>query len=290
MAEGGGAAPPEARRSGAAKGVGTAIVVVIAVITFLAGIGVGWFVFKPAPPRSTFVVGTNVPFPPFESYNDTSGQFEGFDIDLSQLFANALGRTLVVRNFNSFDLLLATVGQGGVDLAASGITMSGPNGMSRNRTMTFSDPYYNANQGVLVRTSDTTTCPNNTCSAQQIGNKTIGVQSGTTSEGWVDQYITPFDPNNASNIHRYASVITELQDLRNGVYEFMIIDAAPGQAIVAGSGGALKFLGTIITNELYGFAVKKGDSEGILPTVNAVLAQIKANGQYNALLTKWFGS
>ena len=289
MAEGGGAPPPEARRSGAAKGMSTAIVVVIAVITFLAGVGVGWFVFKPAA-KATFVVGTNVPFPPFESYNDTSGQFEGFDIDLSQLFANALGRTLVVRNFNSFDLLLATIGQGGVDLAASGITMSGPNGANRNRTMSFSDPYYNANQGVLVKTSDTTTCPNNMCSAQELGNKTIGVQSGTTSEGWVDQYITPFDPNNASNIHRYASVINELQDLRNSVYEFMVIDAGPGQAIVAGSGGALKFLGTIITNELYGFAAKRGDPEGILPTVNTVLAQIKANGQYNALLVKWFGS
>ena len=82
MAEGGGAPPPEARRSGAAKGMSTAIVVVIAVITFLAGVGVGWFVFKPAA-KATFVVGTNVPFPPFESYNDTSGQFEGFDIDLS---------------------------------------------------------------------------------------------------------------------------------------------------------------------------------------------------------------
>ena len=70
----------------------------------------------------------------------------------------------------------------------------------------------------------------------------------------------------------------------------MIIDAAPAQAIVAGSGGALKFLGTIITNELYGFAVKRGDSAGILPTVNSVLAQIKANGQYDALLVKWFGS
>ena len=270
--------------------MGTAIVVAIAVITFLAGLGVGWFVFKAAPPRSTFVVGTNVPFPPFESYNDTSGQFEGFDIDLSQLFANAMGRTLVVRNFNSFDLLLATVGQGGVDLAASGITMSGPNGANRNRTMAFSDSYYNANQGVIVRTADTTVCPNSRCTTQELGNKTIGVQSGTTSEGWVDQYITPFDTNNATDIHRYASVITELQDLRNNVFEFMIIDAAPAQAIVAGSGGALKFLGTIITNELYGFAVKRGDSAGILPTVNSVLAQIKANGQYDALLVKWFGS
>ncbi len=267
-----------------------AVVFAIAFVTFLAGIGVGWFVFRPVSAKATLVVGTNIPFPPFESYNDTTGQFEGFDIELSQLFANALGRTMIVRNFNDFDLLLATVGKGGVDMAASGITMSGSRGQLRNQTMSFSNPYYNANQGVIVRASDTATCPNNTCTAQELGNKTIGVQSGTTSEGWVDQYITPFDPSNATHIHRYASVTTELQDLRNSVYEFMIIDAGPAQAIVAGSSGTLKYLGTIITNELYGFAVAHNDPEGIIPTINSVLATIKANGQYNALLLKWFGS
>jgi ABC-type amino acid transport substrate-binding protein len=121
-----------------------------------------------------------------------------------------------------------------------------------------------------------------------LGNKTIGVQSGTTSEAWVDQYIKPFDRNNATDIHRYASVTTELQDLRSAVYQFMIIDAAPALAIAGGSGGALKYLGTIITNELYGFAVAHNDPQGIIPTVNSVLAQIKANGQYDALLLKWF--
>lgn len=269
--------------------MGMAVVVVIAIVTFLAGVGVGWFVFRPVPAKATLVVGTNIPFPPFESYNDTTGRFEGFDIDMTQLFANALGRTMVVRNFNDFDLLLATVGKGGVDVAASGITMSGSRGQLRNQTMSFSNPYYNANQGVITLIGDTTTCPNSTCTAQQLGNKTIGVQSGTTSEGWVDQYIKPFDPNNATHIHRYASVTTELQDLRNSVYEFMIIDVGPARAIVAGSSGTLKVLGTIITNELYGFAVGHNDPEGILPTINSVLSTIKANGQYDALLLKWFG-
>ncbi len=290
MAEGGGAAPPpEARRTGAARSVSLAVTIVIAVVMLLAGVGIGWFLFRPAPSEQTFVVGTNVPFPPFESYNDTTGKFEGFDIDISQLIANALGRTLVVRNFNDFDLLLATVGKGGVDMAASGITMSGSKGATRNLTMSFSNPYYNANQAVITLASDATTCPSSICTATQLGNKTIGVQSGTTSEGWVDTYVTPFDPNNKTDIHRYASVTTELQDLRNGVYEYMIIDAGPANSIVSSSGGTLKLVGTIITNELYGFAVQKGDPHDYLPTINSVLSQIVANGTYNDLLAKWFG-
>ncbi len=266
-----------------------AITIVIAIVTFVAGIGLGWFIFRPAPAEQTFVVGTNVPFPPFESYNDTTGKFEGFDIDISQLFANALGRTLVVRNFNDFDLLLATVGKGGVDMAASGITMSGTKGASRNATMSFSTPYYNANQAVIALKSNTLTCPNSVCTATQLGNQTIGVQSGTTSEGWVDTYITPFDPNNKTDIHRYPSVVTELQDVQNGVYNYMIIDAGPAASIVASNSATLKLVGTIITNELYGFAVEHNDPNGYLVTINSVLTRIMSDGTYNSLIQKWFG-
>jgi polar amino acid transport system substrate-binding protein len=289
MTEGGGAAPPsEAMRGRGAGRMTPIIAIVVAIVAFVAGIGAGYFVFSAPPAKAKLVVATNVPFPPFESYNDTLGRFVGFDIDLASLIANATGRQLVVRNFDSFDLLLTTVGNGGVDMAASGITMSGTPGAKRNLTMSFSAPYYNANQAVITLASDTTVCPNSICTTRQIGNKTIGVQSGTTSESWVDANIKPFDRNNATNIHRYDSVTTELQALRNGVYEFMIIDSAPAANIAAGSSGTLKLLGTIITNELYGFAVAKGDPQSLVPAINSLLAQIKANGVYNQLLSKWF--
>lgn len=290
MAQGGGAAPPpEATRGGAGRGIGVAIVVVVAIVTFVAGLGLGYFVFNPPPAKAVLVVGTNVPFPPFESYNDTSGKYEGFDIDIAQLVANALGEQMQVRNFQDFGVLLTTVGRGGVDMAVSAITMSGPIGATRNGSMSFSNPYYNANQAVIVLTSSTFTCPNSICTTTQVGNKTIGVQSATTSEGWVDTYITPFDPNNATDIHRYASVSNEIDALRTGVYQLMIIDAGPAASIVASSGGAFKLAGTIITNELYGFAVAHGDPKGLLPTINSVFAQIKSDGTYDQLITKWFG-
>jgi polar amino acid transport system substrate-binding protein len=267
-----------------------AITIVIAIVTFVAGLGLGYFIFNPPPAKAVLVVGTNVPFPPFESYNDTSGKYEGFDIDIAQLIANALGEQMQVRNFQDFGVLLTTVGRGGVDMAVSAITMSGPIGASRNDTMSFSNPYYNANQAVIVLSSSSFTCPNNVCTPTQVGNQTIGVQSATTSEGWVDTYITPFDPNNATDIHRYASVSTEIDALRTGVYNLMIIDAGPAASIVASSAGAFKLAGTIITNELYGFAVAHRDPKGLLPTINSVIAQIKSDGTYDQLITKWFGA
>ncbi len=291
MAEGGGAAPPpEAKRGGAARTIGIAVALVIAVVTFLAGLGLGYFVFAPPPAKTIFVVGTNVPFPPFESYNDTTGKYYGFDIDIAQLVANALGRPMQVRNFQDFGILLTTVGHGGVDMAVSAITESGDTGAARNATMSFSNPYYNANQAAIVLSSSSFACPNSICNATQILGHTIGVQSATTSESWVDSDITPYDPNNASDIHRYASVSNEIDALRTGVYQIMIIDAGPAASIVKASGGQFKLAGTIITNELYGLAVAHNDPNGYLPTINSVLSQIKANGTYDQLITKWFGS
>src|SRR5438034_9132233 len=83
MAAGGAAPPAEAMRG--AKGVSVVIVAVVAVVLFVAGVGVGWLVFSPPAKRaSKLFLGTNTPFPPFESRNATSDALEGFDIDLVQ--------------------------------------------------------------------------------------------------------------------------------------------------------------------------------------------------------------
>ncbi len=50
MAEGGAAPPAEAMRG--AKGVSAVIVLVVAVVTFLAGVGLGVYVLAPAPPTT----------------------------------------------------------------------------------------------------------------------------------------------------------------------------------------------------------------------------------------------
>jgi len=151
MAEGG-AAPPSAAMRG--KGVSVVVTIVIAVVLFLVGIGAGYFAFRaPPPPKTTLVVGTNVPFPPFEDFNSTSGEFVGFDIDIAALVAKELNWTFVVRQYSSFPNLLGDVGVGNVDLAVAAITMSGTTGAGRNSSMAFSNPYYNANQESL-RASD----------------------------------------------------------------------------------------------------------------------------------------
>jgi polar amino acid transport system substrate-binding protein len=270
--------------------VAIAVVVLVGVAALLAGIEVGKTVYgSSSSSKAQFlVVGTNIPFPPFEDFNATTGVFFGFDMDLAGMFANATHRTLVVDNYADFSILLATVGKGGIDMGASAITESGSVGALRNQSMSFSIPYYDANQAILVKTSSSFHCANPAnCTQNDLKALVVGVQTGTTSQGWATTYLEP-NMTNPSNLKNFTTVDTEVAALEAGSIDAVIIDSGPASSIAAGSSGALKAAGTIITGELYGFAVAHGDPEGLLPVINSVLSTAKSDGTYDKLIHKWF--
>lgn len=290
MAQGGASAPPEALRRGIGRGLFVATVVIVAVVALLAGVFVGKTLYGTGTAaQSELVVGTNIPFPPFEDYNATTGQYFGFDMDIAAMVAHAAHRTLVIQNYADFSVLLATTGTGGVDMAASGITESGATGAARNQTMSFSIPYYNANQAVLVKSSSTLTCPSGICDQTELKNLTVGVQTGTTSQAWADQFLAPNMTNPSTQYQKFTTVDTEVAALEAGSLDAVIIDEGPATAIAAGSSSALKVGGIIITGELYGFAVAHGDPQDLLPIINGVIITSEQNGTYQKLITKWFG-
>ena len=287
MAQGGGP-PLEAVRGGVGKTVFAVAVIVVAIVAFLAGLGLGNVIYGVKPPKQFLLVGTNVPFAPFENFNTSSGEFEGFDIEIARLIAQEAGRTLVIRQFADFQALLTAVGQGGVDMAASAITMSGTSGAARNATMDFSNPYYNANQGVLAQASDPFTCSGE-CAPSELAPLTIGVQLGTTSEAWVDDNVAPLMANPSTQIVRFTLVDTEIAALKQGALDVVVIDLGPAESFAGGTGSNLKVAGEITTNELYGFAVPNGDPDGLVAIINRVLARIIADGTYDQLIQTWFG-
>jgi len=294
MAAAGSTSPPsEAMRRGVSRGVFVATVVIVAIIALAAGLYVGKSVLGSSSSSSShyLVVGTNVPFPPFESFNNSTGTYVGFDMNFSQLIANALHRTLVIDNYADFGVLLADVGAGVVDMAASAITESGTVGSQRNSSMSFSIPYYDANQAILVRSSSTLKCPAVSaggCTVANLAGLKIGVQSGTSSESWCDQYLTN-NETGGGKVLVFTTVDFEVDALIAGSLDAVMIDLGPATAISAGSGGALVLAGEVLTNELYGFAVAHGDPEHILPVINSVITQSEQNGTYDALIHEWFG-
>ncbi len=303
MAEGGGAPPTEAVRG--AKGVSIAVVAVVAVVLFLAGVGVGWLVFSPPPTRVTkFFLGTNTPFPPFEFYEDLPGgdtNLTGFDVDLIEEIVNrgwgfAECSTTVTTNcyewtdFQTFLPLLAAVGEGRIDIGVGAITMNGQTGADRNRTMDFSNPYYEADQGVLKRADDTRNfCAAQDCTAAELDgfpNLKVGVQEITTSQFWAFDNLPTVDA--AGNLIALGTVADVLLALQQDVVDIVIIDLPAAQGISAGNPTSFTVEGTIQTNELYGYAVANNDPLGLVPIINAQLQAIRNDGTYDDLVEKWF--
>ena len=290
MAEGGGAPPSEAMRG--AKGVSSVIVVVIAIITFVAGLGIGAVFLTPPPaPRtvSTLFLGTNTPFPPFEFRNSTTDALEGFDIELIQALITRSGYTQYQwTDFRDFQPLLTAVAAGRIDIGVGAITMNGATGATRNSTLSFSNPYFLSNQGILKNAGDPTAyCAAANCTTAELNSTTlvIGVQAITTSEFWVEDNLPAV--TGAGHLKIYPDVTQVLQNLQNHVVDIVVIDK-PAADGIAHRNAAFVVGGTIVTNELYGFAVQKGDPLGLLPKINAQLATMKSDGSYTTILNKWF--
>ena len=293
MAQGGATPPPEAVRKGFSKGLLVVAVVIAAALAFAGGIGVGsvYFGAKPTPAQPIMVVGTNTPFRPME-YRDASGTLVGFDIDLVNEVGRIVGWNVVWRDFQDWDALLAAIEFQGVDIGASSITsnLAGQGGIDREAAFDFSDDYYEADQGVLIKAGSTAVnCAAAECTVDELANHTVAVQTLTTSYWWIIGNLVDPAKTPESMVHDYGDVATVIQELLNGAVDWVLVDK-PVATALAGTNANLFVEGTIETNELYAFAVADGDPQNLLPKINAALAQMAQSGKYDEIFDKWFGA
>ncbi|NEZ57500.1 transporter substrate-binding domain-containing protein [Adonisia turfae] len=218
-----------------------------------------------------WLVGTEPAFPPFESQDD-SGELVGFDIDLMKAIGEQAG---VEVQFESlpFDGLIPALQAGTIEAAISGMTIT----EERAQTVDFSRPYFRAGLAIAVAEDDT-----ETTSFESLEGKTIAVQLGTTGAEMAgtikDAKISTFD-----------SAPLALQELSNGNADAVINDApATLEAISTGNIGGVKVVGELLTEEFYGIAMPQ-DSPN-LEALNAALEELLANGTYDTIYEKWFGT
>lgn len=185
---------------------------------------------EPDSSKDQLVVATNAAFEPFEY---TKGdQYYGIDMEIAALLAEELGQELVIQNMD-FDAVCLSVGQQKCDIAMAGLTIN----EEREEYVTFSDPYYQASQRLVVRSDDSAfdDCEDADAVAAKLGelesSDKIGVQQGTTGQYYVEgDEEWGFDGLPAECVP-YKSGSLAVQDLLNGNIQYVIIDAAPAAAI-----------------------------------------------------------
>jgi len=218
-------------------------------------------------------VGSDTAFPPFESMN---GQVaEGFDVDLMGAIAKEMGISKVVFKTEIFDTLIPTLKAGGkFDVIASGMTIKA----ERQKEIDFSDPYFDSNQSVAMKTGGTYTAP------ADLKGKKVGVQSGTTGESWAKENLKPA----GAEIVPFKDAVSAFSALQAGNVYAVINDLPVTAEVVKDTTKGLAMVAQIPTGEQYGFGVSK-ENPDLLKAINDALKKVKDSGEYASIYKKWFG-
>jgi polar amino acid transport system substrate-binding protein len=216
---------------------------------------------------------TNAEFPPYEMTTDAGG-FEGIDVEVAQAIAEKLGLELVVDDMG-FDAALTAVQTGQSDIAMAGITVTD----DRKEVMDFSDSYATGIQVVIVKEDSPIQSVDDLANADMIGcqKATTGyIYCSDTPEngGYGEDHVTAFD-NGALAV----------MALVNGQVDAVVIDNEPAKSFVAANPG-LKILDTEFSVEDYAIGFAKGNT-ALLDAVNAAMAELKAEGTFQAIVDKY---
>ncbi len=237
-------------------------------VTALAGCGAGKMGDK-------LVMGTNAAFPPFEftTSNGIVGEFDGIDVAIAKKIAESMGKTLQIEDME-FDGLIASLNTGKIDMAVAGMTAN----PERAKNVDFSDTYFVASQVILVSADNA-----DITKAEDLKNdKTVGVVLGYTG----DSIITDTLQIAEDKITRANRGIDVVQDVKNGKLDAVVIDSATGKALAEKNGLKVVEDSEVFDTEEYAIAVNKGNTE-LLEKINAILKEMKANGEIDALAEKY---
>ncbi len=182
--------------------------------------------------EDVFVVVTNCPFEPFE-FIGTDGKIYGLDIEIAAGYAESRGLTLVIKNIG-FDDIFTQVEAGYADIGMAGITVS----EDRAALYDFTHTYYNASQKIIVSGTNTDfdgckTAADVDSVLASLEGKKVGYQNGTTGGMYINGDEDWGYPG-FSNIEGkgYATALDAVVDLMNGNLYAVIIDEAPGNALL----------------------------------------------------------
>jgi len=214
-------------------------------------------------------VATEAAYPPFEVMNEKTNQPEGFDIDLMNAIAEKANLEVEYQN-TPFDAVLTGIATCQFDAAISAITITD----ERKEKIGFSNPYINAGQITTVRVDNT-----DIKGPAELKGKTIGVQLNTTGQIEAEKI-------EGATIKPYDTVDLAFLDLQNGQVDAVVADYPTTLNFVNRNKDTLKITGDVFTEESYGIAVCKTNTE-LVDKINKALDELKKEGFIKQLEDKW---
>jgi len=233
-------------------------------------------------------VATNSGWPP-QSYLDDSNKLVGFDVDV----ANEIGKRLGVKvSFETPEWNVLTGGRwhGRFDVGVGSVTPT----KARSQVIDFAGVYYYSPYVFVVHKDSKATSRND------LNGKKIGVETGTTSEDYINRRLEIDAPGippiqytlTPGEVKTYADSMLPFDDLRLG--DGVRIDAVIAPEQTAQNAIKNKYPVKILAGD-YAFKeplvviADKGDPEWTAK-LGSIIQSMKDDGTLSKLTTKWYGS
>ena len=224
--------------------------------------------------KGTLKMATNVQFPPYEFYDEETGEATGIDVEVAKLICEKMGYELEIVDID-FDAIIPGIQTGKYDFSAAGMTVT----EERAEIVDFTDSYATGIQVVIVPADSEAASVDDIIAAK--GDVNIGVQMGTTG----DLYSTwDYEDEGKGTVSRYKTGAAAVEALASGKVDCVVIDNEPAKNFVAAREG-LKILDTPYTEEHYAMAFPKNSP--IYEEFNATLNALIEDGSLQAIVDKF---
>ena len=137
-----------------------------------AAAGIAALVLCGSAVADTWRVATEGTFPPFEFYNSTTGEIQGFEVDLVREIAMGINKFLKLESSGP-DAIIPAILSGTIDTGAAGFSIT----PERAKRVLFTIPFYKSGLTIVVPKGN----PKNIQSYDDLKGKKISVQLGAAS-------------------------------------------------------------------------------------------------------------
>jgi polar amino acid transport system substrate-binding protein len=223
-------------------------------------------------------VGSDTTYPPQEFINPSTGQAEGFDIDLITEIARRMGLQAKIVT-DGFDTIFDDLSAKRFDIVVSAVTIS----PQRQQKFDFV-PYFSAGESLLVEKGN----PLHITSVDQLCGQNVGVQTGTVEQSDLQTASTNCTKAGKQPIHmtilKDQTAVVELLANHRVVATYQ--DSPVTDYYLKQNPGKFDVGGTVVNAAPEGIVVRKGDT-ALRDAIQNAFNAMKADGTYKQIIDKW---
>lgn len=219
--------------------------------------------------KKVLIVGTNSNYKPF-SYIGMSFEPIGFEIDLINAIAQKVGFEYEIKDMN-FDKIISSIQDESIDIGLSSISITD----ERKALVDFSHPYFQTKTVYLKKANN-----DEIKDKESLNGKIVSAQKETVFEKIASSI-------EGAQIEPFNTPDVGIMNLKQNKVDAIILDLIVANDYLGKNKDLVKFFEEGDGTEGFGIAFAKGKNEALITRINEALEELKSDGTYDNLLTKY---